>query len=220
MKTIITLLLFSFVIPNYSQQPPGESQLEMAKDLFDSKEYEDGLMILDMAIGKENPSAMKYKGDLYYNGIGLDKSYPNALEWYMKAADLGNLAAMNEILQLYADELIEGKTPKDAIDYLIELFEKGHHNSSLPIGLAYLDGVGREQNKDSAFIWFEKGNELGDLGCRFMLGQLVLESDNQRGFTLLEDACMNDYFDACAYLGYIYFKGVSTEKNIDIALNI
>lgn len=208
-----------FINCNYGQKIPGQSQYEMAVDLFNSKEYEDGKMILDIAIGKNNVDAMKYKGDLYYQGIAYEKNYLESNTWYQKAASLGDYEAMTKIGNLYSNGLIEGKTSKDAIEYFISLYEIGHFNSAALIGYFYAEGIGITENMETAIEWLQKGEQLGDIRSKFLLGKYSLNDSQKESLDLIITSCDSNLSDACAYLGYIYFKGYFVKQDFNLALN-
>ena len=139
----ILLLLFFFQISNAQNgKIPGQSEFEMAEELFQSKKYTAWLSVLEMAVVKNYPKAIIRKGDGYFLGLGVDKDYSEALKWYKKAAELNSLNALYLVGIVYKDTLIEGKTYADAVAYYLMLNNKGIAATNTLIGEAYLNGEG------------------------------------------------------------------------------
>ena len=53
-----------------------------------------------------NTQSMIHLGDCYYKGIGVTRNKSTALEWYKKAADLGNVSAMMKLGDIFINENI------------------------------------------------------------------------------------------------------------------
>lgn len=213
---ILTSTLFLYA---YAQDKPGQSQYEMAKDLFNSDEYEDGLMILDIAISKGNSAAMILMGDLCLEGESVPQSHAEALSWYEKAADKGNFVAMKKVGHMYSDSLVEGMTYSNAVDYFETLYQAGNYNAAGLIGAAYYEGDGREKNKTTSVEWLNKGISQGDPGCKYFLGAIQIEEDTENSLKLLNESCSEGFMDACTYLGVIYFKGGAVDRNNEKAVS-
>lgn len=220
MKLLLLISTFLTACYCYAQTPePGQAQLEMAIDLFNSEEYDDGLMILDIAISKGSINGLTYKGDLYYNGSGVTQDFNEAFNWYRQASENGNFEAMTKLGAMYADSLIVGKDYGDAVLFYEQLFHKGFHQSAALIGLAYYEGMGKVQNTDSAISWFQMGIEHNDAGSKYYLGKIKLSQEETDGLKLINEACSEGKAEACTYLGTLYFKGVNLDKDNDKAAN-
>lgn len=220
MKALLLFFLtFTIFLSTIAQDEPGQSQYEMAKDLFNSDEYEDGLMILDIAISKGNSNAMVLMGDLCYKGENMIQSYEEAVDWYKKASDIGNFSAMKKVGAMYSDSLIEGKNYSDAVDYYEELYQHGKYNAAGLIGAAYYEGDGREKSSDVAIEWLNKGISQGDPGCKYYLGAIQFSENLENSLKLLEESCADEFMHACTYLGVAYFKGEGVQKDPQTAVN-
>lgn len=58
-----------------------------------------------MAAEKDHPRAQYLLGEAYETGQGLEKDCSRALYWYKKAADNGELLAMDRLGQIYSGGL-------------------------------------------------------------------------------------------------------------------
>ncbi len=65
-------------------------------------------------------SAMFNAGWMYFEGHGVEQDYAVAMEWYEKAADLGNMYAMNNIGDMYR----EGYGVEQDYETALEWYEK------------------------------------------------------------------------------------------------
>lgn len=222
----ITLLFFCFgIVTNaQNQKMPGQSEFEMAEDLFLAKKYTAWVSILEMAVVKNHPKATVRKGDAYFLGLGVEKNYSEALNWYKKAAELNNLDALYLIGMIYKDSLIKGKTYADAVEYYLVLNEKGIVATNMLIGEAYLNGKGVEKNIITARLWFEKGVAESDPGSVYNMGYLYqkgigVKANMEKAVELMEQSCDSNYLRACETLGELYYKGEDVEANSEKSVN-
>ncbi|MDE6743040.1 MAG: sel1 repeat family protein [Lachnospiraceae bacterium] len=101
-----------------------EGYLGTASVLLDEEEYEAALEdYIKASEGTERlfiSSAMSNVGWMYFEGKGIEQDYEMALEWYEKAADLGNMYAMNNIGDMYC----EGYGVEQDYETALEWYEK------------------------------------------------------------------------------------------------
>ena len=226
-KSLFLLSLFlTFFLPNklQGQKIPGQSEFEMAEDLFQSKKYTAWLSILEMAVIQGHVKAIVRKGDSFFLGLGVERNYPEALKWYKKAAELKSLDGLYLVGVIYKDSLIKGKTYSDAVKYYTFLNEKNIHSTNMLIGEAYLNGEGVEKDIITARLWFEKGVEVSDPGSIFNMGCLYqkgtgVKANIKKAIQLMEQSCDSNYLRACEYLGEIYYKGKGVDASSEKSAN-
>ena len=51
-----------------------------------------------------NADAQNSLGDCYYNGIGVEQDYAEAVKWYRKSAEQGHLVAQDNLGFCYGSE--------------------------------------------------------------------------------------------------------------------
>ena len=124
-------------------------------------------------------------GYIYYEGAGgIDVDYSEAMKWFLKASDLGNVFSTSNIGLFYQ----YGKGVE--IDYAkaIDFYKAGITDKYLVtykrLGDIYQYSLG-EKYYDEAEYWYEKGAIAGDLDAYERLGDLY---QFQEGFTDLQKA--------------------------------
>ncbi len=102
-------------------------------------------------------------GYAYADGLFVEQDYVQAMEWFEKAADLGNADAMVWIGDFYLD----GQGVEQDYAKAFEWYEKGlnlgNTDSMNCIGRMYKDGLGVEQDYFQAMEWAKKSAELGNV---------------------------------------------------------
>lgn len=212
------LILFSFCSFAQDKNSPGQSEFEMAEDLFQAKKYKSWISLLVLAIAQNHLEATIRKGDAYKLGLGVEKNYTEALNWYKKAAEQHSFKALQNISQLYKDTLIENGSYSDAVTYFLSLDEKGVYSAIAFIGDAYLYGEGVEKNCQTALGWYQKGVEKSDLASIYGLGMYYLTIDNldtKKALDYLDSACTRNYLIACETLGELYYKGEKIDADAE-----
>lgn len=141
-----------------------------------------------------NAKAMLYLGDIYrdfsiFRFYKEPLNYQAALEWYERAAKLGNKRAI-ELVDTMKNKI---KVCKEKLEEFKELTEKarsGDASAMFAISKYYENGIGDALMRDykQCIVWHKKAAELGDV-------------------------------DAMYYLGIRYFNGNIVEKNLDEAMN-
>lgn len=166
--------------------------------------------------------AMGSIGALYFHGQGIEQDYAQALEWYRKAADLGETDSMINIGSMY----LYGQGVEQDYTQALEWYEKaadlGKENAMGWLGYLYYNGLGVEQDYTQALEWFKKGADLGEpsamnnLAGMYYYGQGV-EQDYTQALEWYEKAADLGNTDAMKSLAGMYTDGRGVEVDIDIA---
>ena len=133
------------------------------------------------ALGVQGPqliaAAQKYGqfalGRLYESGKGVPQDNLEALAWYTRSADLGNIQAMLKLAVLHRDGL-PGIVPdlERSASWLQRAADAGSIAAMNELGRAYLSGLGVIPNQQEAARWFEKAAAGGSVAAEYNLGQL------------------------------------------------
>lgn len=86
----------------------------------------------------------------------------NAMEWYKKAADSGNIAATLNIGILYLHGKGVLQDEAKAFELIRQAADKGNIYATYCVGVLYHGGNGISKNSYKALEWFEKAAELGN----------------------------------------------------------
>lgn len=107
--------------------------------------------------------AMCMLGCCYFHCWGVDCDMVSAVEWWQKAADLGDAYANDRLG--YCHRLGKGGLPKDAeqaFAHYLKAAEGGYSEDYFSVGLCYKEGDGVACDDEKAFGWFKKAAEHDD----------------------------------------------------------
>ena len=152
-------------------------------------------------------------------------AYSKAFQLFKKAADLGNVEALNNLGYMYFRG--EG-IPKD-YKKACELYEQAAVNGSVlaanNLGSMYRDGNGVAQDYKKAFELYEQAAEqdygwaIYNLGLMYSKG-MGMRADYLKAVELYEKAADLGNVDALNNLGYMYAQGQGVAKNIQKAIEL
>jgi TPR repeat protein len=125
-------------------------------------EFEAALKILRPLAAKGDPVAQFSLAEMYGKGQGVSQSYPQALAWYLKAAEQGHVVAQNRVGNI----LSRGITgvPVDyvrAVHWYRRAAEKGDAIAQHSLGMMYSVGEGVPQSYVEAVKWYRMAAEQG-----------------------------------------------------------
>ena len=197
---------------------------QVAAGYFENDEAEKGLEILFPLAEKDNVEAIKMLARIYMNGIGVTQDVKKGFQYWMKAAEMEEPTAMNEVGYCY--HYGEGGLPKDerkAVRWYAKAAEKGHILAMLNLGICYENGQGVDCNIQRAIKWYEKAAENGNASAQLNMGQYYFEGkglplDYQKAFQWFEKAAMQGEAVAQFYLGVCYENGQGINQNIGKAI--
>ena len=111
-----------------------------------------------------NPSADQdhKRGLLFYKGIGVDKDFKKAAQWFSRAAKKGhagaqyNLGIMSYLGQGVAQDYTQ------AITWFEKAGEQDHAGAQYNLGFLYFEGKGVKKDDLQAYMWIDRSANLGD----------------------------------------------------------
>ena len=103
--------------------------------------------------------AINSLGWMYQYGDGVEQDVAKAIEWYTKAADLGDVNAMNNLGFIYEySDGVEQDVAK-AVEWYTKAAEAGDTSAIMTLASMYEFGNGVEQDIDKANEWYAKAVE-------------------------------------------------------------
>jgi TPR repeat protein len=114
-------------------------------------------------------------------------NYEEAIKLWIKAADVGDVEAMNNLGGMYyKGEGQPGNKPnlKEAIKWSKKAADAGHVDAMFNLGGMYHHGEGQPGNKPNykeALKWYKKAAGLGHAGAMFNLGWMYDKGEGQPG---------------------------------------
>lgn len=200
-----------------------------AKERLDKDSYQEQLAkwLKKMVNGKQLAGAdlaeaMCMFGCCYQHGWGVDCDMASAVEWWQKAADLGDTYANDRLGYCYS--LGKGGLPKDAkqaFAYYLNAAEGGYSEDYFSVGLCYKDGAGVERDEGKAFGWFKKAAEHGNpmawvkLGKCYAAGSGTAQDYGRavEWYHKVLELGGNAFPDALRGLGNCYAAGLGVEQD-------
>ncbi len=112
-------------------------------------------------------------GRLYETGKGVPQDNNEAIGWYTRAADLGNIKAMLK-LAVVQREGLPGVPPDlaSSTSWLQRAAQMGSVPAALELGRAYQAGIGVVPNAQEAAKWFEQALAGGAVSAEYNMGTL------------------------------------------------
>jgi len=114
--------------------------------------------------GIKDPSAEQdhKRGLLFYKGIGVDKDFKKAAQWFKQAARKGHTRAQYNLgIMSYLGQGV----PQDytqAATWFQKAGEQDHAAAQYNLGFLYYEGKGVEKDDLQAFMWIDRAANLGD----------------------------------------------------------
>ncbi len=113
---------------------------------------------------KKDPTADQdhKRGLLFYKGIGVDKDFKKAGQWFRRAANKGHAGAQYLLgIMSYLGQGMEQDFAKAAL-WFQRAGEQDHAAAQYNLGFLYYEGKGVEKDNLQAFMWIDRSANLGD----------------------------------------------------------
>lgn len=133
-----------------------------ADKLIKTHSYTEALALYEKAAVLGNDIAQLWLGNIYSQGLGVEKDYEKASQWFEKSAEQGNLTAINNLGFLYAHGYGVQKDIIKSTKFYKKASELGNKYAINNLGVCYMDGIGIEQDFKKAEELFNKAIKLGD----------------------------------------------------------
>ena len=142
MKALLAALLFAFCLLcpcAHAQQDESRRSRFLAVE----------------AKAKQGDAAAQYNlGVCYYNGIGVEKDYVEAVKWYRKAAEQGRARAQSTLGVRYANGEGVEKDYVEAVKWYRKAAEQEEAFAQFMLGFCYYNGNGVAKDFVDAYAWW------------------------------------------------------------------
>lgn len=151
-------------------------------------------------------------------GGGTRETWPDAAQWYRKAAEQGHAAAQYELALLYSDGKGVQEDDAQAMAWYRKAAEQGHAKAQNELGNLYESGRGVTKDETQAVAWYRKAAEQGlamaqyNLGLMYRNGRGVPRDETQAVSWYRKGAEQGDA-DAQNNLGFMYDHGRGVPKD-------
>jgi TPR repeat protein len=168
---------------------------------------------------------------MYETGDGVPQDYVQAVEWYKKAADLGDAVAQHDLGDMYLKGEGVARDPAQAMQWYKKVAEKGNAYAQFKIGHIYETGDGVPQDYAQAMEWYRKAAQEGStyltaggnsdaenaIGDMYLLGHGVPQ-DYAQAMEWYKKAAWEGNADAQNAIGKIYLLGKGVPQDSDQAM--
>lgn len=120
------------------------------------------------------------KGDEYYYGRGCAVDYTQALYWYHKAADAGNMYSQNSIGICYQKG---NGVPQDynlAASWFEKAYKSGNPEGAFNLAECYFTGTGVKKDIDQALKYWAEAAKLGHPSAQQRRDEVFVRVQNER----------------------------------------
>lgn len=233
-----------------SQYDLTSEDIEFVANIF--KQYNEGndmglnaddyygieLKLAKMGADLGNGELALWVGEIYQGchveGLTEAESIDIAIEWWEKAAELGQPRGWTNIGLLYEHATVPGggnnygdieQDMDTALEYLLKGDEAGDSKAPRYLALLYESS----EDYENALIYYEKAAGLGDTTGKYYVGQYYLEGkgtdvDYEKAYEYLSEVASSKKVvpgvaDARYSMGYIYENGLGVEADLDAAID-
>ena len=102
------------------------------------------------------------RGLLFYKGIGVDKDFKKAVQWFRRAAEKGHAVAQYNLgIMTYLGQGVD-QDYRQAAEWFRRAGEQDHAAAQYNLGFLYYEGKGVERDNLQAYMWIDRAANLGD----------------------------------------------------------
>lgn len=165
---------------------------------------------------KVRASAYNRIGELYESGLGVTQNQAESVEWFTKAAELGNAYGAGNLGNSLFFALGTNRDLAEAERWAKQGAEHGVVMSMNQLGWQYLHGMGVTQDMDAARHWYETSAATGDPTGENMVGWIFVHvppKDYEQGMAWYRKAADQNDEVAQNNIGYLYENGLGVARD-------
>ncbi|MCP5195929.1 MAG: sel1 repeat family protein [Gammaproteobacteria bacterium] len=167
--------------------------------------------------------AVKSQQDFQKGEDSYDQGdYPEAVKWYLKAAEQGNSSAQVNLGAMYAEGLGVAQDFQEALLWYREAAKQGDTVAYLNLGVMYVEGQGVSRNLQEALKCYRKAADQGSTLAQFNLGTMYEQNGDtlslQEAATWYRKAAEQGYAPAQVNLAVMHVEGQGVQRDCQEAL--
>jgi hypothetical protein len=152
-----------------------------AEETWKLKDYNKVIDLLKAASAKGNPVAEYAIGNMYKTGQVVPKNQVEAINWFHKSADNGNMYALYTLSEIYDIPGDNTSVQKYFFNTLERCANAGCEPCYSSLASAYEFGDGIKANYAEAVSWYKKGAAKGDYRDLESIARLYFKGDASLG---------------------------------------
>ena len=135
----------------------------VSSNIIAKKDVNKLIKLLEFKANNNNIESIKRLANYYYSGIGVEKDYVTAIEWYKKAASLGDSWSKNRLGEMFRDGKGVQSDPAIAAEWFMKSAKQGNITATNNIvNLCVLDIIDYNYF-DKAISILESSAKLGNM---------------------------------------------------------
>jgi TPR repeat protein len=192
----------------------AEEWLKRGVELRDQGSYEEAFECFEGGIRLDpNHTELQHMlGVMYANGLGVQQDYAQAVAWFRKSADQGDVGAQIRLGGIYEAGKLVPQDYAQAAYWYRKAAEHGLADAQGSLAFAYECGRGVPKDDSQAAYWYRKAADQGDAFWQFMLAVMYQEGrgvpyDPEQAVFWFRKSAEQDDAGAQIMLGGIYEEG-------------
>ncbi len=125
--------------------------------------------------GKVSPESLAIIGSMYLSGSAVPQNYLEAKKWLSSGAQLGNIAALNDLAYLYYNGLGGDRDYKKALELYEKAALQGDILAQANTGLMYATGTGTSTDKARGYAWYSLAASQGNTVAAINRNNLMVD---------------------------------------------
>lgn len=198
--TFLTVFLFLF-------SGPAHVQADYEDGLIASRQGDYITAFREFRSLAENGHAKSQRqlGIMYEMGLGVKKDYPEAREWYQKAAIKGDTEAQNRLIAMRKKAIANTYPPPVPDSYQGSITDP---QAQFNLGVQYFKGERVEKDHKTAYRWFYKAAEQGHMQAQNALAVMLskgigIPQNNAEAYIWFLKAAEQGFVDSQFNLGLL-----------------
>ena len=170
----------------------------------------------------ETPGQWYRRGENFYYGRGVEKSFEEAVKWYRKAADSGYVAAQRDLGSMYDFGRGVAQDHFEAAIWYRKAANQGDPLAQAALGFLYAEGQGVARDPSEALRLFRASAEAGNANGQYQLARSYADGIGQpqdltQAATWYKKAADQGDGDGQYAYGRHYYLGLGVAQDYDIA---
>lgn len=187
------------------------AQLYITNQISEVEKEEKAYKLLKKCAESDYKLAYKYLADCYNNSYGTKANRKLAITYYIKAAEDGDVEAMNALVLLYSEAKSPYENSKEAFKWALKSAEQCDLTGIINVTKFYQKGYGTAKNVEQYLFWAHKGLEFNNVDCIASLINFYQENPNypNRNLELIELYKMkyaNGEIKCSGIISYLYHQ--------------
>ena len=187
----------------------------------DMDEDEKAFTLIKEAAEKGSATGQRLLGEIYEDGIGVTADSYEAVIWYRKAVQQGDVAAKYFLGSIY----LHDNNIEEGLRLTEEAAEAGNKNAQDAMGDYYHYGTYSDKHLDKALYFYDKAASQGVANSQTEIGIMLqngegIEKDETAAINYFKDAVEQSDTSAKFYLGLAYLYGQGTGIDEDKGWNL